>query len=389
MKRHIVPVSLLVLALAALVMLMGVQPVAAHPAVLEAAAQATPGSRIEGDKTVAGENFTLRSGQTLDGNLSVWGGAATLERDSFVDGDVVVAGGSFKSTARVSGNLTVMGGDAELREGARVEGDATIFGGNLSLRSGSTVDGNVTTIGGNLDRANGARVGGNTSDMEWDPFQGNRDWTDWFPNDRQPSNPFAGLIEGALSVFGMTLLGIFVALIWPRGVVRVGETALAYPAVSLALGLLAGAAFVGLMIMAGVFSVLIITLCITVPVMIVAPFIFVAMCALGWIGLGVAVGERLVHAMGARDITPVVSALAGVFMLTALGSLPCIGFLIWFVGGCIGLGAVLLTRFGTQVYAGAPLSQVLSVSRTGTPGTAGPAAPFAPAAPRESRRPRP
>jgi hypothetical protein len=80
-------------------------------------------------------------------------------------------------------------------------------------------------------------------------------------------------------------------------------------------------------------------------------------------------GERLLPLFQKNkgEPTPVVSALVGVFIITllqqglvVLGRLPCLGFVFWLLGvglwlvvASVGLGAVVLTRFGTRFYAGA------------------------------------
>jgi hypothetical protein len=80
----------------------------------------------------------------------------------------------------------------------------------------------------------------------------------------------------------------------------------------------------------------------------------------GWAGVGALVGERFLKAVNARQATPVWSAALGTLLISlvaaGLGFLPCIGVVAWiatFVVGCFGLGAVVLTRFGTRPYISA------------------------------------
>jgi hypothetical protein len=75
---------------------------------------------------------------------------------------------------------------------------------------------------------------------------------------------------------------------------------------------------------------------------------------LGIIALGLETGKRLAALLN-QDWAPSVSAALGVFLLTltinGIGALvPCIGWLAPFTVGLIGLGAVLITRFGAQEY---------------------------------------
>ncbi|MFQ5886112.1 MAG: hypothetical protein ACE5II_02635, partial [Anaerolineae bacterium] len=71
----------------------------------------------------------------------------------------------------------------------------------------------------------------------------------------------------------------------------------------------------------------------------------------GWIVLGSVVGERLLQAVKVAEPEPLASVLLGVFLLTLISATPlCIGFLFTLVAGSWGLGAVILTRFGTTPY---------------------------------------
>jgi len=94
---------------------------------------------------------------------------------------------------------------------------------------------------------------------------------------------------------------------------------------------------------------LIITICLS-PLLALASavaFLF------GWIALGWLVGKRLLAAIKAKSVAPVWEASLGVFLITLLGAIPCVGWLVWVVGGAFGLGAVVVTRLGTRPYNGA------------------------------------
>jgi len=81
-------------------------------------------------------------------------------------------------------------------------------------------------------------------------------------------------------------------------------------------------------------------------------FIALAAAAIyGWIVLGSVVGERLLQAVKVAQPEPLASVLLGVFLITLISATPlCIGFLFTLVAGSWGLGAVILTRFGTTPY---------------------------------------
>ncbi|NIV40504.1 MAG: hypothetical protein GWN58_67215, partial [Anaerolineae bacterium] len=77
----------------------------------------------------------------------------------------------------------------------------------------------------------------------------------------------------------------------------------------------------------------------------------------GWIGVGAQVGERLLRALNVREIAPLWAAGLGTLLITLVGMglsvafcLALLGWLMILVLGCLGLGAVVLTRFGTMAY---------------------------------------
>jgi hypothetical protein len=72
----------------------------------------------------------------------------------------------------------------------------------------------------------------------------------------------------------------------------------------------------------------------------------------GWIGLGLEVGQRFTQMMKINWPVPVAAGL-GTFLLTLVANgiafIPCVGWLAPTVLGFIGLGAVVMTRFGTRM----------------------------------------
>jgi cytoskeletal protein CcmA (bactofilin family) len=281
-----------------------------------------------GGRIIFGESFTLESGEEMSGDLVVLGGNVVLESRSRVDGNVVVMGGS----ARVAGE---------------VEGDVVTFGGNVVLRSTAIVDGDLVTLGGNVQREPGAVVRG--SEVEGLEFEGfPRFWT--FPTrvytSRWTDRWFSSIFDVFKAIFtalALAALGLLIVLFWPKQTKVVGQAILVAPLPSGGVGLLTGIVAVALMVL------LAITICLS-PV---ALLLFVALLAAGiygWAAVGLLVGQRLLEAFKVRVITPLMAVGVGILLLSLLGAIPCLGALVVIVVGCVGLGAVVLTRFGTQTY---------------------------------------
>jgi hypothetical protein len=278
------------------------------------------------DKVVFGGTYTLESGETLDGDLGIFGGVVVLEEDSTVLGDIILFGG----TLEVSGE---------------VQGEIIAFGGTLALTDTAVVGRNVVTIGGLVHQADGAQVRGDLVE-----------------------NPGAILLPNFIQDLRMPVIQLGVSpvfnfacswlepssprrwLYWryflPTQTGRVAHTASGQPLVSGGVGLLTAVLFPPVMLL------LIITVCL-IPVSVLLAIAVAVIWAFGLISLGYEVGMRLAR-MANREWAPALAAGLGTFILilvvNGIGIIPCVGAIVQLLVGALGLGAVLLTRFGTQPY---------------------------------------
>jgi hypothetical protein len=281
----------------------------------------------DGGRVIFGDSFTLESGERMDGDLVVLGGSVVLETRSRVDGNVVVMGGS----ARVAGE---------------VEDDVVVFGGNVVLRSTAVVDGDLFTIGGNVEREAGAVVRG--SEVEGFEFEGlprfgtfptrvyTYRWPDWF-------SFIFDVFKAIFVALALAALGLLIVLFWPKQTEMVGQAFLSAPLPSGGVGLLTGVVAVALMVL------LAITICLS-PVAFLLGVAMIVAALFGWIAIGLLVGRRLLEAFKVKGITSLMAVAVGTLLISLLCAIPCLGALVAFVVGCAGLGAVVLTRFGTQTY---------------------------------------
>lgn len=289
------------------------------------------------DQLVLGGSYTLRNGETLNGNLVVLGGNATLEQGSRVNGDLLLFGGNVQAGNEIHGNVAA-------------------FGGNLSLENTALVTGNVSYVGGNLDRAPGARIEGQVTNG----FRGVTPFV----------FPFSGVQIGNGSTF--TPVRLFIDLIWflfrtflwaalavlaimflPRNVERVSQAIVQAPVISAGVGLLTA-------IVAPLALIVLAITILLIPVSLLGALLLVITWAFGLISLGFEVGKRLAHALN-QVWAPAAQAGIGTFVLMFIvdginavfgrvGFLGCVFWILPFLAGILGLGAVLLTRYGTAFY---------------------------------------
>jgi len=307
---------------------------------------AAKGSDPDEGITVFNEDFTLSSGETLDGDLIVINGSLTLE-----------------SGSRVKGSVFVWSGDAEV-EGT-VEADLVVTQGDIYLEDDATVEGNVV-CGWNcdLERAEGALVEGDvvfgapiplpkiTSPQApalepqapagfWELGVG--PWLSWFLR----------VVQAFAAMVVLAVVAGIVAAILPDRTTRVGRTVLSAPIQSGGIGILTTVA-AGVLI-----AVLAITICFS-PVAILVALVLGVASLFGWISIGALLGERLLRSEDGQNRSLAWKAALGTLLISMLTmfvgavGVRCLGFIAWVasvVAGFVGLGAVVLSRFGGAVYA--------------------------------------
>ncbi len=282
------------------------------------------------DKVVFGGVFTLDSGETLNGNLIVFGGVATLEQDSLVNGDVILFGGSLEVGGEVNGEIIGLGGFVELTEYASVTGDVITLGANLDQAVGADIQGDIINgISGPLPLPlvipGGVQI----------------------PNIGLQFNPVFDFLWFLFRMFLWSFVAVLLVLFLPKQVDRTARTAFSQPIIAGGLGLLTA------ILVPVVVVVLFVTICL-IPVGLLLLLGLVIAWGFGLIALGLEVGRRIAG-MLKREWAPGVSAGVGTFVLILVLdglrlAIPCLGWVFLAIAGMVGLGAILLTRFGTQEY---------------------------------------
>ncbi len=326
---------------------------------------AAKGTSFDG-QVIFGQSYTLKNGETLTGDLLVFGGTATIEEGGTVNGNVVLFGGS----------LVVNGA---------VSGDVAVTGGSVIIGTSAHLHGNLTTVGASLERAEGAQIDGEvfntatswvgTGDNGNNPVTPNTPATPVVPSVQVNFDPigmvlnfFGRVLNIFLQALSLAVLAMLVMLFLAPHTDRVAHAVMAQPLTAGGLGLLT-------VIAAPIMLLLLTVTIILIPVAAAAVIALFVAAVFGWIAIGYEIGQRFTTAIH-QNWHPAFSAGLGVFTLTlvaqALTGIPvlnCVGWLVPFLLGLAGLGAVIMTRFGTQaVIAPAALEPA-------------PLAPIAPAAP--------
>lgn len=334
---------------------------------------AAPGASALSDQIVIGESYTLKSGNTLEGNLWVLGGNATIESGAQVNGNILLAGG----------NLHVFG---------NVNGDISAAGGLVEIGSSAVVHGNVNVTGASLDQSNSAVISGSVTNEPRGPFQFTPPNGDSIPNIQIRLAPLWKAIGFFFRTFLMAALAILVAMFWPKQTARTAKAVVSQPLITGGLGLLTA-------VVTPLVTLVMVVTIILIPAAFLGLILLGIMIAFGWISIGMEVGHRLEQAFKTEWALPVTAGL-GTFLLTlvldGIGQIvPCVGWLAPTAVGVMGLGAVLLTRFGSQDYptylsaSGAPSGLVVPSESVPSSTQVEPAKPVGPPSGTELLQPEP
>ncbi len=268
---------------------------------------------------------------------------------------------------RVRG-VVAIGGSAIVR--GRVDGDVVTIGGGVHLGPHAVVNGAVTTIGGGIRREPGAEVRGDVVELgvggPWvfAPLA----HTGWFGSD--VFSDWFRLMGTAMRVALLMLITLVVVAVADRPVSRIAARAGEDPWLSGFVGLAAEILFVPVLVVTIVFLAISI---IGIPLLLLVPFGLVALLIgviMGFAGVARRVGRWVVG----DHRSPLVAAAVGVVLIAAgailarliwllpgpvwpiAATVGVIGLFLEYVAWTVGLGALLLTRFGTQ-----PLTPVAPV----------------------------
>lgn len=286
------------------------------------------GSTITGDQIVIGNTFRLASGDTLDGSMLIIGGTATTANGSKVNGDLILIGGTLGIDGSVNGDIVSIGGAVNLGDSAIINGNLSMLGANLQRSSGAVINGTIEEESPNFIGEEAAN-----QRMRWIPFG---DWRD----------PLRGLLTTIFEALAMGVLAVLVGLLLPHNVKNIAANVVCEPLVSGGIGLLT-------IIVAPIMLLLLAITIILIPVSLVAFIALGLALLLGFIAVGYEVGQRLAT-LFKTTWHPSISAGVGTLLLSLVtgiaGLIPCMGWVIGFIVGIVGLGAVITSRVGSEKY---------------------------------------
>jgi cytoskeletal protein CcmA (bactofilin family) len=301
-------------------------------------------------QVVFGQSYTLKSGETLQGDLVVFGGSALIENGATVNGSAIVFGGTLDIQGAVTSDAAVVGGSIKLGSRSHVFGDLTTFGGTIERLEGAQVDGQITNAA-----TSWTTDGTSATPIPVEP--GSSTPSTPAPQVNFNFQPFTAIANTFGQAIGLALLAMLLMLFLAPHADRTAHAIIAQPLTAGGLGLLTVLVVPVAYVALALLSILIITTIITVPAMVLLGIALAAAVLFGWIAIGYEIGQRLTKAFH-QEWHPAFSAGLGTFLLSLVANaasilnfipgLSCFTWILPAIVSVFALGAVIMTRFGTQ-----------------------------------------
>lgn len=265
---------------------------------------------------------------TMMQRMPLIAGTLVIDEHEVMCGDLTLFGSTLDVVGQVRGTIRAFGSNINIA--GKVNGDVDLYGGTAILQKGSHVRGNVNIFGGSKQVEAGARLDGEINDRS-------QRVSFWLPGLN------SGFVFPFWSIVIWSMLGLVFTSLFPEHVMFVRTTVANKARRSLLIGLLS-------LLLAPTVLLVLIALILPIPLAVLLAMGLIAAWALGTIALGWLVGEHIMRAIAPRHNTRLAQVIVGLTVLVLGGSLPYIGWLVSLVAGLLGLGAVLLSRFGTRLY---------------------------------------
>lgn len=262
--------------------------------------------KVNGNSTIIASTFLQSSKGTIGG--SAVGFAEEGEFNGTVNGDIRGSYETLIVNASVKGDIRVNAGELILGPKAKIEGNVFYTSDiNLSEREGSQVLGRIVRKDPPVIKKN----------LE---IEKTFEFVKWI---------FRGI--GLLSIL---LMGAILSFVVPNKTKELGEMIQRRPLYVIGVGI------VGLIVIP-VLSIFSLITIIGIPLGIILLAFYLLLLYLGKLVLGIWLGQRILN----KEKSPIYHVLLGTLIISILGFLPYVGFIVKFASVILGIGAILLSLY--------------------------------------------
>lgn len=237
-------------------------------------------------------------------------GDIVIPADEKVLGDVISFRGEVSVYGEVFGDVVALAGPVTVYSGGVVHGDVVALIGAIDLRTGGMIGGDQVGLGG-IGRI------------------------------AVPAPPSLRNIRPGFTIFNLVIrvvLALLIGALFPNALARVTGKLEAQAGQCAGAGVLAWLAILPL-------AVVVALTIVGIPLSLLLVLALWAAYNLGFAAISMLAGKRILSGQQAGSL---LALAVGAFLLSVLIAVPFMGWLVRIVLGLLGVGAVTLTRFGTQ-----------------------------------------
>ncbi len=273
---------------------------------------------------LSGDVYILKANERIAGNISGVGTTLIIQDGAFVTGDISLIGGDLDIEGQVNGNVNVLAGTAKFGDPAHVKGNLNQIFNQTDISPKAVIDGEINTFVIPLsgDQNFGKNV---TNLLEW-------------------LKPAVWLLLQFIRIVGMIVFALVATALFRQPTFNALHAVRKSPAVAWGAGLLT------IFSLPIISIVLIVTVCLS-PVGLIF-IVLLLICEIwSWTIISNMVGiqmTRWLHLEWSPEGAAVFGALLVGVIISAISLLPIAGFLINLFFCSLGLGGILLSRFGTS-----------------------------------------
>jgi hypothetical protein len=282
-------------------------------------------AEIHRNQLIIGRDFALAPGGLIEGDIVAIAADITITSGSMVKGNILILGSSLENKGIIKGDLSLLAGSAYLRNGSILNGDVNQLFNHVIIENKAQVTGEINTI--TFPGAPSEGIGNLVALVS------------------ERLNPQNWLMMDIVRIILTSLLALLAGVFLKRRMAVMVQQVRLQPFISWGAGLLT----LGLIPIISI--LLVITICLS-PLGLMMLLALVLTYLLGWIILGITSGNLLqlwLHTKWPLELQAFIGSLVLGILTMLIGRLPCLGWTINILVGCIGLGAILITRFGGQI----------------------------------------
>lgn len=288
--------------------------------------------KINGD--VAGNirafGGTIEINSKVGKNVSAFGGIVIISKDAEIGWDVLAGAGNLEIRGKVAGN--VIGGAGNVILANEIGGNVNLFGSKesqLTLYPQADIKGNLTySASQEAEIKEGAKIAGETSYKPVSlPVIGTA---------RAERVLLASYFLGKIiSFLSLLLIGLLIITLIPKKSEEIGKKMLDKPWANIGWGLI-------YLIITPIVLILVAVTVIGIPLALIVLFSYLIAIYLTKIFIGIALGQKLLKwGNNKQKVSLTWAMILGVILFYILVDLPFIGWIIWLLGTCWALGAIV------------------------------------------------